>query len=73
MVLYSLTSSMKREIRQFHVVVVQQRQKKIYQKKHCARAEFCFVNPNLTGGGHLQRSVLGHFEMLQLENLISIT
>ena len=28
MVLYSLTSSRKREIRQFHVVVVQQRPKK---------------------------------------------
>ena len=30
MVLYSLTSSIKREIRQFRVVVVQQRQKKMY-------------------------------------------
>jgi len=29
MVLYSLTSSIKREIRQFHVVVVQQRQKNV--------------------------------------------
>ena len=30
MVLYSLTSSIKREIRQIRVVVVQQRQKKMY-------------------------------------------
>ena len=72
MVLYSLTSSIKREIRQFRVVVVQQRQKNVLKKALC-RAKFCFVNPNLTGGGHLQRSVLGRFEMLQLENLISIT
>ena len=43
MVLYSLASSMKREIRQFHVVVVQQRQKKNVLKKalYTSKVLFC--------------------------------
>ena len=42
MVLYSLTSSIKREIRQFRVVVVQQRQKKKCTKKSIVHEQSLF-------------------------------
>ena len=50
MVLYSLTSSMKREIRQFHVVVVQQRQKKCIKKGIVHEQSFVLLIQTLLEG-----------------------
>ena len=50
MFLYSLTSSMKHEIRQFHVVVVQQRQKKCTKKSIVREQSFVLLIQTLLEG-----------------------
>ena len=50
MVLYSLTSSIKREIRQFRVVVVQQRQKKCTKKSIVHEQSFVLLIQTLLQG-----------------------
>ena len=50
MLLYSLTSSVKREIRQFHVVVVQQRQKKCTKKSIVHEQSFVLLIQTLLEG-----------------------
>ena len=50
MVLYSLTSSIKREIRQFRVVVVQQRQKKCTKKSIVPEQSFVLLIQTLLEG-----------------------